>query len=91
VNQLSKKWGLQVAVNDGTDVVFYDNHGKVNGTQTYNDFNDALDATYDLARMYKMSYGTNLQRTFTKKKKTSLSCIASQACQGSRYLLPSLF
>ncbi|KAI8582496.1 hypothetical protein K450DRAFT_206140 [Umbelopsis ramanniana AG] len=49
VNQLSKKWGLQVAVNDGTDVVFYDNHGKVNGTKTYNDFNDALDKTYDFA------------------------------------------
>lgn len=67
VNQLSKKWGLQVAVNDGADVVFYDNHGKVNGTKTYNDFNDALDATYNLARMYKMSYRTKLEGTFTKK------------------------
>jgi hypothetical protein len=52
INQLSKKWGLNVVPNDGTDVVFYDNHVKVNGTKAYNDFNDALDATYDLARTF---------------------------------------
>jgi polyamine oxidase len=55
VNQLSKKWGLKVTPNDGADVVFYDNHGKINGTKEYNDFNDALDATYGVARMFILS------------------------------------
>ncbi|GAB5585858.1 hypothetical protein Unana1_00758 [Umbelopsis nana] len=49
VNQLAKKWGLKVAPNDGADVVFYNKHGKINGTKAYNDFNDALEATYSLA------------------------------------------
>ena len=52
VNQLAKKWGLKVAPNDGADVVFYNNHGKIDGTKAYNDFNDALEATYSLARTY---------------------------------------
>jgi hypothetical protein len=41
---------LDIVENDYDDVAFYDNHGKINGTKAYNDFNDALDASYDLAR-----------------------------------------
>lgn len=49
IYELAKKWGLDIVENNYDDLAFYDNHGKINGTKAYNDFNDALDASYDLA------------------------------------------
>ncbi|KAG2173264.1 hypothetical protein INT43_004638 [Umbelopsis isabellina] len=49
IYELAKKWDLDIVENNYDDLAFYDNHGKINGTKAYNDFNDALDASYDLA------------------------------------------
>ncbi|RCH92099.1 hypothetical protein CU098_009565, partial [Rhizopus stolonifer] len=43
INELAKKYDLKTAETDGDDVLFYGEQGKINGTATYNKFNDYYD------------------------------------------------
>ncbi|KAG0741670.1 hypothetical protein G6F23_007406 [Rhizopus arrhizus] len=49
VNELAKKYKLHTVPTDGDDVLFYDEHGKVNGTEAYKKFNNYYDEMSDNA------------------------------------------
>lgn len=49
INQLALKYNLSTVHDDGDDVVFYDENGKLNNTDVYDHFNDVYDDMSDLA------------------------------------------
>lgn len=51
INQLALKYKLRTAVTDGDDVVFYDENGKVNATEKYNEMNDYYEIMSENAGM----------------------------------------
>lgn len=52
VNELAKKYKLHTVPTDGDDVLFYDEHGKVNGTEAYKKFNNYYDEMSDNASKF---------------------------------------
>ncbi|KAI8582497.1 hypothetical protein K450DRAFT_170824 [Umbelopsis ramanniana AG] len=49
INEMAIKWGLKTVSDNSDNVVFYDNKGPINATDTYNAFWDAYDAANNIA------------------------------------------
>jgi hypothetical protein len=46
---MALKWGLKTVSDNSDNVIFYDNHGPINATDTYNAFWDAYDTANNIA------------------------------------------